>query len=87
LRYTRTIMDKPYIPISCEVHDELLAFATLRQECEITVVLSEGRVEPIRGIIVDVYSRDGAEYLQLRDGSTFRLDQIQALNGKPIPPA
>jgi Rho-binding antiterminator len=84
---TGTIMNQPYIPISCAVHDELLALASFQKDCELTIAVSEGRVERIRGIIKDVYSREGAEYLQLRDGSTFRLDQILALNGRPIPPA
>jgi Rho-binding antiterminator len=78
-------MDRPYIPISCAVHDELLALATLRQECEIIVVLAEGHAERIRGLITDVYSRGGIEYLQLPNGGIFRLDQIQALNDQPIP--
>lgn len=79
-------MDRPYIPISCAVHDELLALATLREECELTVERGPGAAERVRGVIVDVYSRGGAEFLQLRDGATFRLDEIQALNGRPIPP-
>ena len=83
--HTQTAMHQPYVPISCAVHDELLALATLQRECELTIALSEGRTERIRGIIADVYTRDGAEYLQLRDGDTFRLDQIRALNGQPIP--
>lgn len=77
-------MDKPYEPISCEIHDEFLAQASLRRNCELTVALADGREETVSGLIADVYSRDGAEYLQLRDGPTFRLDQIRALNGKPL---
>lgn len=74
----------PYIPISCDVHDQLLALASLRKQCEITVALADGKSEQIRGTIVDIYSRAGAEYLQMKDGSVFRLDQIEALNGRPI---
>lgn len=80
-------MDRPYVSISCAVHDEILALATLRRECDLTIASTEGPAERVRGTIVDVYSRDGAEYLQLHDGSIYRLDQIQALNGRPIPPA
>lgn len=79
-------MDQPYVPISCSVHDELLALATLRRECELTIAPAAGTAERVRGIIVDVYSRGGAEYLQLRDGSTYRLDQIQALDGRTVQP-
>lgn len=75
-------MDQPYEPISCSIHDELLALATLRRDCELTVVLSDGQTRTVSGVIVDVYTRAGAEYLQLRDGPIFRLDQIRALNGR-----
>lgn len=77
-------LPEPYVPISCDVHDQLLALASLRKECELTVALTEGQTRRIRGTIVDVYSRAGAEYLQMEDGSTFRLDRIEALNGRPI---
>lgn len=80
-------MNQPYVPISCAVHDELLALATLRRECELTLVRGDGRPERVRGIIADVYSRGGAEYLELRGGGTYRLDQIQALDGKVMPRA
>jgi Rho-binding antiterminator len=79
--------DRPYVPISCSVHDELLALATLRRECELTVEAGEGAAERVHGVIADVYSRGGAEYLELRDGRTFRLDRIVALDGRPVPPA
>lgn len=78
------IMDQPYEPISCSIHDEFLALASLRRSCELTVVLAEGREETVSGVITDVYTREGAEYLQLRDGPTFRLDKVRALNGKPL---
>jgi transcriptional antiterminator Rof (Rho-off) len=77
-------MDKPYEPISCSIHDEFLALASLRRSCELSVVLPDGQSTTVRGVIEDVYTRSGAEYLQLRDGPTFRLDQIVALNGRPL---
>lgn len=79
-------MHQPYIPISCTVHDQLLEIATFRQECVMTVSSPDGRARQVRGTIVDVYSRQGAEYLQLHDGTTYRLDQIETLNGEPIAP-
>lgn len=77
-------MKRPYVPISCHAHDELLAAATLRKSCRLTVALGDGQSIHVDGIIADVYSQEGAEYLQLRDGTTFRLDQILALDGMPI---
>lgn len=78
------IMDQPYDPISCSVHDEFLALATLRRQCELTVLLLDGQTQTVSGVIEDVYTRAGAEYLQLRDGPTFRLDRILALNGRQL---
>ncbi|TFW08511.1 hypothetical protein E4K72_07795 [Oxalobacteraceae bacterium OM1] len=77
-------MNTPYVPISCDVHDELLSAATLRKPCRLTVALADGQSVRIDGVIADVYTREGAEYLQLHDGTTYRLDQIRELDGKPI---
>lgn len=79
-------MDRPYVPISCSVHDQLLALATLGEACELAIGPDPDSAERVHGVIVDVYSREGAEYLELRDGTTFRLDEIRALNGRPVPP-
>jgi Rho-binding antiterminator len=82
---SQVVMDRPYVPISCEFHDRLLASATLGEECELEIGSDVGVAERIRGVIADVYSRGGAEYLRLDDGRTLRLDRIRALNGRPMP--
>jgi transcriptional antiterminator Rof (Rho-off) len=82
---TEQAQERPYQPISCSGHDQLLALATLRKQCRLTVDTENGGTTDIRGIIEDVYTRRGAEYLRLRDGSVFRLDHIQALDGRPLP--
>ncbi len=80
-------MNSPYTPISCAVHDRLLAHATLGRECELTVEDDRGAIERLRAVIVDVYASGGAEYLRLTDGRTFRLDRLVEFNGDPVPPA
>jgi len=65
----------------------MLASATLRRECELTVKAPGEPARRMRGVIVDVYSRGGAEYLQLDDGTTLRLDDIVELDGQPVYPA
>jgi Rho-binding antiterminator len=77
--------EPPYEPIACSGHDQLLAFATLRKQCRLTVNTEDGGVRDVQGVIEDVYTRTGAEYLRLRDGSVFRLDRIVALDGRPMP--
>jgi Rho-binding antiterminator len=75
-------MDPPYIPINCERHDDLLAFATLRRPCTLEVERPDGTLESLAGVIEDVYTYTGAEYLRLRGGPTMRLDWIRTLNGR-----
>jgi Rho-binding antiterminator len=77
-------MDHPYRPIDCSRHDELLALASLRRPCMLEVRLADGTLESLAGVIEDVYTETGAEYLRLRDGPTVRLDQIHTLNGRPF---
>jgi Rho-binding antiterminator len=78
-------MDQPYIPIDCERHDELLALATLRRPCTLEVDSAEGARARLEGVIEDVYTETGAEYLRLRGGPTVRLDRIRTLDGRPFP--
>lgn len=75
-------MDRNYLPISCDAYDALLSLATLRKASEVDVVSSAGQVERLRGVVADVYTSNGAEYLRLKDGHDIRLDRIQALNGR-----
>jgi len=78
-------MDQPYIPIDCERHDELLALATLRRPCMLEVDTTDGARMTLEGVIEDVYTETGAEYLRLRGGPTVRLDRIRTLDGRPFP--
>jgi Rho-binding antiterminator len=77
-------MDQPYVPINCSRHDELLALASLRRPCTLEVELADGTPASLAGVIEDVYTETGAEYLRLRGGPTVRLDRIHALNGRPF---
>ena len=76
--------ERPYRPIACDAHDRLLAAATLRRPTDLEVGAPGATPERIRGVIVDVYSREGAEYLLLADGRTIRLDEIRSLDGGPV---
>lgn len=77
-------MEQPYIPIDCSRHDELLALATLRSHCVLEIALADGTSTELAGVIEDVYTEAGAEYLRLRQGTIVRLDRIRALNGHPF---
>ncbi len=76
----------PYIPIDCNFYDRLLHHATRRETVEITYQSSEGTGEmTIHAIIQDVYTREGAEYLQLKKGETIRLDRLVRVGGEDRP--
>lgn len=77
-------MDQPYQPISCDIHDAFLSNATLRRQVELSVAQADGQAVSVQGVIADVFTREGAEYLQLKDGQTFRLDRVVAMDGKPL---
>ncbi len=65
-----------YIPVSCDFHDELEALATLRQECELVYRGAAAELLMVRGLIVDVYAANKADYLRLKDGTEIRLDRL-----------
>jgi Rho-binding antiterminator len=70
------VSDTPYQPIPCVQH-ERLEFAALRKQwLQVTVDSTAQRLLPL-----DVYTRDGAEWLQARTASgevlTLRLDSLK----------
>lgn len=65
-----------YEPVDCDFHDVLEAAATQRTQVEVTARGGQGETERHVATISDVYTRDGAEYVDLSDGSTIRLDHL-----------
>lgn len=75
--------EKKYQSIGCSYYDQLEAYATERTQCEI--VYKDSTVEKnAHGVIVDLYAKDGAEYLKLNDGTVIRLDHLVSVNGKQL---
>ena len=66
-----------YQPIACMQHEKL-EFAVLRR-LKLHLQLKDGKA--LDGHAMDVYTKDGAEWLKFRDEvgqeSVIRLDQIQ----------
>lgn len=76
-------MEQPtYHPISCSLHDELLALATLQQTIQITWYDFDGSKHQANEKIIDVFSRNAQEFLQLSSGKEIRLDQLVNVDGK-----
>jgi len=68
-----------YEPIDCSVHDRLEALAVTRVPCRVAFLTKEGAAREATGRIVDVFTRGGAEYLQLEDGTEIRLDRLRSV--------
>jgi Rho-binding antiterminator len=79
-------MTEPYQPIDCAVHDRLEDLAVRRVACRIEMAAAEG-IREAAGVIVDVFARDGAEYLRLDSGETVRLDRIRRVRPAENPTA
>lgn len=73
-----------YIPVSCDLHDQLESLATLRHPCRLAYQHPEQGLTEVQGRIVDVYAANRADYLRLQDGTEIRLDWIQAIDDRPI---
>lgn len=71
----------PYRIVSCSFRDVVEAAATLRTECSIVIWNEQDAEETLTGVIRDVYTQKGAEYLVMNGGKTIRLDRIASLNG------
>ena len=78
--------DDPYVPIACSLHDHLEAAATLGQPVSLRYLTPEGEAETRDERIVDLPTRQGAEYLKLASGLELRLDRILEVNGVPFGP-
>ncbi len=68
--------EKPYTPISCDLHDHLLAYATLRRICVVIYTNEAGEEVDVQDQIVDVYTQSGEEFLKLQGGTVIRLDHL-----------
>lgn len=78
-------MTAPYRPIDCALHDELQLRALRRTVVSLSF-REEGRggVRSVSGRLVDVRTRNGAEYLSLESGAEIRLDLLVEVDGIPF---
>ncbi len=77
----------PYQPINCGFYDELEARATMRRRCALYWLTADGEARTQHGVIADLFidPTDRAEYLRCTDGFTLRLDQLTAVDDRPVP--
>ncbi len=68
-----------HTPISCDLHDHLLAIANHQKECCLTYLNEEGKFAKVQGQIIEIYTADGSDWCQISDGSKIRLDRIEEI--------
>lgn len=73
---------KTYHPIDCNLYDYLEEAATQKRTVEIIYSLKSDQISSISGVVIDLYSKNKAEYLKLDNGLEIRLDKIDSFNGK-----
>lgn len=65
-----------YRPIACTLHDQYLAYATMRTTVAVEYLGTEGQVRSVSGVIGDVYTADDStEWMMIAD-ERVRLDRI-----------
>jgi len=76
-------IETKYQNLACSLYDQLEAFATKRERCHIRY-MNGNEIQIMSGIIVDLFSKDGAEYLKLNTSEIIRLDHLVDVNGIPM---
>ena len=68
-----------YQPIDCGVHSELELLAMHRTQVCLEIRQADNQMEEIHGRVLDVFTKEGAEYLRLateEEELNVRLDRI-----------
>lgn len=73
-------MENTYKPIACSYHDLLLDLSTTNTKVKV-VYQSGNNSLTTESVIKDIYTKQKAEWMQLKNGILIRLDQILSVNG------
>lgn len=73
-----------YRPINCEFHDAIESYATRREPVDIVVEDPAENRRIIRTVVVDVYSRNGEEFLLTDAGERIRLDKVKSIGSYDV---
>lgn len=65
-----------YRPVSCAFHDVLENHAMRKSGVLLRYFDHSGTACESRGVIVDVFAKDGADYLLTESGERLRLDRV-----------
>ena len=78
----------PYTPIACGLHDELQLRAMRGSRVSLRYLQrtdsGEEATVDTTDRVIDVRSRDGAEFIVLEEGAEIRLDHLLEVDGIPF---
>jgi len=75
-------MENEYYPIDCNYYDELVLLAMRRKTCEFIYRDKAGQQITDMALIVDVFTKEKAEYIKLSNDKLIRLDYLISADGK-----
>jgi hypothetical protein len=75
---------EPYQPISRTVYEVLEEMYLLKQPANLTFTEAFQKRTVLDARLTDLYNEAEGEYLVLEGGIRIRLDQLLAINGKPV---
>ena len=70
-----------YRPIACGLHDRLEALATTGGVVQIVIRSSDGARRTLEDRLVDVFAREGEEFVRTGAGELIRLDHLESVDG------
>jgi len=70
-----------YTPVNCSFYDQLENAIVTKEKVSLEYLNENRSLEKYAGILLDIYSKEKAEFVKLADGTSIRLDFIQKLNG------
>ena len=75
-------MDNRYRPIACDLHDQYLAWSTLKRRVLVEHIAEDGSQLADEGLITDVFTQgdDRSEWMMLSTGRRIRLDRIDRVS-------
>ena len=71
-----------YHPIDCNYYDKLVLLIMQKKSCEIVYRNMKGEEIREMATIVDVFTKEKAEYLKLSNDQLIRLDYLISADGK-----
>ena len=78
-------MSDTYKPIDCNFYDILEAYATRQRVCIIQFKENEVVKTVLNTFIVNIFTENKEEFMQLSTGELFRLDKLIAIDNFLLP--